>query len=132
MELFFGAIPLTKCSKGSCVTRKGNKAIRRLQYNKSCNETYNDLKLFTVSLYIYQILLFTKSHIDDIKVDTVNHAHDTRNKNKFLRPLKHNTCIFEKSVSFAGVYMYNLLPIEVKNLGLHDFKKTRKKLKIIY
>ena len=57
----------------------------------------------------------------------VNHSYSTRNKNSFLRPLKHHTSIYEKSVSYSGLKLFNMLPIEIKCLDILTFKYRIKK-----
>ena len=63
----------------------------------------------------------------DINQDPVNHEHDTRKRSDFLRPPKHSTATYEKSVSYAGLKLYNMLPKEIKDLNLNQFKSRIKK-----
>jgi hypothetical protein len=89
-----------------------------LQFNESCKRQFVDLKILTLPcLYIYEILIFFKIHIKDSSHNTVLHNYSTRKKEKILRPKKHVTALFEKSVSFAGLKLFNMLSYELQNLN---------------
>ena len=107
------------------------KAIRLLDGLKardSCRESFVKLGLLTtVNLYILNLLLFIKNNMEVISQEPVNHSYSTRNKNSFLRPLKHHTSIYEKSVSYSGLKLFNMLPIEIRCLDILPFKKRIKK-----
>ena len=113
------------------VLKMQKKAIRLLDGLKardSCRESFVKLGLLTtVNLYILNLLLFIKNNMEVISQEPVNHSYSTRNKNSFLRPLKHHTSIYEKSVSYSGLKLFNMLPIEIRCLDILPFKKRIKK-----
>jgi hypothetical protein len=36
--------------------------------------------------------------------------------------MKHTTCIYGKSVSYAGLQLYNMIPLHIRNLNLNDYE----------
>jgi hypothetical protein len=51
------------------------------------------------------------------------HSHDTRNKAE-LFITSHNTKLFEQSIAYSGVLIYNKLPSEIKSVqSIRKFKK---------
>ena len=112
------------------VLRLQKKAIRitaRLGYSESCKPFFKQMKLLTViGLYIFQILTFVKSNMHNIKQDPVNHSYSPRNRHKFIRPISHSTAIYEKSVSYSGLSLYNTLSYDMQNANEKEFKKRLK------
>jgi hypothetical protein len=76
-----------------------------------------------VNLHLFEILMFVKNNVHAIECDTVTHSYSTRAKYHFIRPLKHRTHKYEKSVAFSGSHFYNMLPKEIKELSVPLFKK---------
>ena len=114
-----------KCniSRVQLLQKRAVRVICGLQYLDSCRPHFKSLQILTVTcLYIFQILLFVRNNLDVINQDQIDHAYDTRNKMNFLRPPKHTTALYEKSVSYAGLKLYNMLPCNVKSLGIREFK----------
>ena len=113
------------------VLKMQKKAIRLLDGLKArdtCRESFMKLGLLTaVNLYIFNLLLFVMNNMEVISQVPVNHAYSTRNKNSFVRPLKHHTSIYEKSVSYSGLKLFNMLPIEIRSLKIIHFKYRIKK-----
>ena len=108
--------------------KKAVRLLAGLQFRDSCRETFKELNLqTTVNLYILNLLVFIKNNIDSIGQEPVNHTYSTRNKTNFLRPLKHHTAIYEKSVSYSGARLFNMLPINVRCLNTLPFKNRIKK-----
>jgi hypothetical protein len=57
------------------------------------------------------------------KTNSMFHSHDTRNKSD-LFITSHNTKLFEKSIAYNGVLLYNKQPSEIKSVRLTiKFKK---------
>jgi hypothetical protein len=103
--------------------KKAMRVICGLQYSESCKHAFKNMQILTVTgMYIYNLLVYFKMHSNDFKLNAVDHTYETRNKTGFLRPLKHRTALFEKSVTYSATRLYNMLPINVKCLGLNDFK----------
>ena len=112
------------------VLRIQKKAIRilcGLKYTDSCRPMFRQLKILTVTgLYIHQILNFVHNNKSCIKQDVVSHTYHTRNSDSLLRPQKHLTSIYEKSVSYSGIKLYNNLPHHLKALKPNAFKSRLK------
>ena len=112
------------------VQRQQKKAIRimaRLGHNESCKPYFKQLGLMTViGLYIYEILTFVRSNLNIIQQDPVNHKYDTRNRENYIRPIKQSTAIYEKSVSYSGISLYNILPHDMHQASEKMFKKRLK------
>jgi CRISPR/Cas system CMR subunit Cmr6 (Cas7 group RAMP superfamily) len=62
--------------------------------------------------------------LDTFKTNSMFHSYDTRNKSK-LFITRHNTILFEQSITYNGVLIYNKLPSEIKGIKSTTlFKKT--------
>jgi hypothetical protein len=61
--------------------------------------------------------------LSKFKTNSTFHLHDTRNKSD-LFITSHNTKLFEKSIGYNGVLVYNKLPSEIKSVkSTIKFKK---------
>jgi hypothetical protein len=79
-------------------------------------------------MLIYEIILYTKMSLDTFKTNPMLHSHDTRNKSK-LFITRHNTTLFEQSITYNGVLIYNRMPSEIKGIKSTTlFKKALTKL----
>jgi hypothetical protein len=65
--------------------------------------------------YIYKILLYIKMSLSKFKTNSMFHSHDTRTKSDLLIT-SHNTKLFEQSIAYNGVFVYNKLPSEIKSV----------------
>jgi hypothetical protein len=82
-----------------------------------------NFKIMTViNLYLYNTLLFVKKNLNALSRDVITHNYETRARNNYIRPLKHKTKIYEKSISYKGIKLYNDLPVNVKDLAFNEFK----------
>ena len=128
--IFWGNSSKTNVNKILLIQKKAIRVLAGLQYKDSCREYFVSLKIMTViSLYIYETLLFVKNNLSLLKQDEISHLYETRGKHTFVRPQKHRTKIFEKSVSYSGIKLYNSLPNNVKEL---KFPLYKKKLKLFF
>ena len=74
-------------------------------------------------LYIYEILLYTKMYLSNFKINCIFHSYDTRNKSDLFIS-SHNTKLFEQSITYNGVLIYNKLSSEIKSINsTTQFKK---------
>jgi hypothetical protein len=74
-------------------------------------------------IYIYEILLYIKMSLSKFKTNSMFHSHDTRTKSD-LFITSHNTKLFEQSIAYSGVLVYNKLPSEIKSVNsIIKFKK---------
>ena len=82
-----------------------------------------------ISRYIYETLLFVKNNHSSLNKNEISHLYETRGKQNYIRPQKHRTKIYERSVSFSGIKIYNSLPNNVKELPYSLYKQ---KLKLFF
>ena len=128
--IFWGNSSKTNVNKILLIQKKAIRVLAGLQYNDSCKEYFVSLGIMTViSLYIYETLLFVKNNLSSLKQDEITHLYGTRGKQTFVRPQKHRTKIFERSVSYSGIKLYNSLPNSVKELKYPLYKM---KLKLFF
>lgn len=100
--------------------------IFNLKYRESCRETFKKHNLLTVvSIYIYNCALYVKTNYSKFETNAVNHDYPTRNNNE-LRAQHHRTSLSETSPKYAGITIYNSLPVELKNINIFMFKKKLK------
>lgn len=125
--IFWGNSSKMNVNKILLIQKKAVRVLAGLQYKESCKEHFVSLQIMTViSLYIYEILLFVKNNLSLLKQDEISHVYETRGKHTFVRPQKHKTKIFEKSVTYNGIKLYNSLPNSLKELNLPLFKQKIK------
>ena len=125
--IFWGSSLKTNVNKVLLIQKKAVRILASLKYRESCRETFIKLEIMTViSLYVYDILLFVKNNLALLNQDTVTHTHNTRAKQTFVRPFKHRTKLYEQSVSYSGLKLYNSLPIKIKELEFPKYKKILK------
>ena len=101
------------------IQKKAVRVLAGLQYNESCKEHFVSLGIMTVvSLCIFETLLFVKNNLNLLKQDEISHLYETRGKHTFVRPQKHRTKFFEKSVSYSIIVELNYtthFPLVLKN-----------------
>jgi hypothetical protein len=68
----------------------------------------------------------------NIRQENVGHSYPTRNRDNFIRPPKHVTSKYEKSISVAGLKLFNMLPKEIKCLDLSMFKNKIRKFLVCH
>ena len=125
--IFWGNSSKSNTNKVLLIKKKAVRVLAGLQYNESCKEHFVSLGIMTVvSLYIFETLLFVKNNLNLLKQDEISHLYETRGKHTFVRPQKHRTKFFEKSVSYSGIKLYNSLPTSVKELKYPLFKHKLK------
>jgi hypothetical protein len=122
--IFWGNSSVTNINRILLVQKKAVRVLAGLNYYDSCKEAFVNLNIMTViNLYLFETLMFVRKNLPKIDCDKVNHTHDTRAKNQFIRPLKHRTHIYEKSATYSGTQLYNALPNAIKQLNISSFKK---------
>jgi hypothetical protein len=76
-----------------------------------------------IYICIYEILLYTKMSLSKFKTNSMFHLHNTRNTSD-LFITSHNTKLFEQSIVYNGVLVYNKLPTDIKSVKSEiKFKK---------
>ena len=100
--------------------------LKRLEW---CRQKFKGNKVLTVtSMYILEVLCFTKKHTGVLKRNYEIHEHNTRSKyDLHIQP--RNTSLLQKSVLHMGVRWYKQLPMRIKNLDTHS--QFRKNVKFI-
>jgi hypothetical protein len=80
---------------------------------------------------VFTSLMYVKRNLATLLQDPVNHLYTTRNNLDNIRPKKHSTAIYEKSVSYSGLKLYNLLPSKIRKLKESEFKQKIKTFLIL-
>ncbi|XP_072933417.1 uncharacterized protein [Epargyreus clarus] len=89
----------------------------------SCKPLFKDLKILTLaSMYIYEVCIFVKTHMQlfDKKKDNCNFL--TRHPEKLYLPIS-RTAMRSRNAYHMCVKIYNRLPDDLKRLQLLKFKK---------
>jgi hypothetical protein len=102
------------------IQKKVIRLITGLKSLESCRQKFKENRILTVtSLYILEVLCFTKKHKGNLKKNCEIHQHNTRSKYD-LYTLPHNTSALQKSVLHMGVRLYKQLPTRIKNLDKYN------------
>jgi hypothetical protein len=98
--------------------------IANISSTTSCKPYLKKLKLISLPcIYIYEILLYIKMSLSKFKTNSMFNLHDTRTKSD-LFITSHNTKLFEQSIAYNGVLVYNKLPNGIKSVkSITKFKK---------
>ena len=129
--LSYGIIFWGNSSHSSSVFLLQKKAIRAmLGYGNrvSCRNIFKELNILPfASQYIFSLLIFVlqNKHLFSSNIDS--HAINTRHRQDLYLP-QANLTSFQKGVYYAGIKMFNKLPIEIKNSS-HNFKKFKVELR---
>ena len=84
--------------------------------NAPCKELFKSLNILPLqSQYIYSILLFITKNKDQFFLNSHIHAINTRYKNNLYVPAA-NLTLYQKSVYYSGIKIFNHLPTTIKNL----------------
>jgi hypothetical protein len=110
----------------------GGKVIRLitgLKRPELCWQKFKESRILTVtSMYILEVLCFTKIQIGILKKNYEIHEHNTRRKHD-LHTQPHNTSLLQKSVLHIDVRLYKQLPMRIKILD--KYNQFRKEVKSI-
>jgi hypothetical protein len=91
---------------------------------------YKCILLFLMTLPcidIFEILIYTKRSLNKFKTNCMFHSHDTRN-NSYLFITSHSIKLFEQSIAYNIVLIYNKLPSEIKSVkSIIRFRKVLSK-----
>ena len=96
---------------------------------ESCRQKFKELRILTmISLYVLEVLCYTKKYRGSIMENSVIHEHSTRRKNDLhIQPRR--TSSFQKSVMNMGIKLFNHLSTELKQLdNFNQFRKEVKKI----
>lgn len=99
-----------------------------LQYRESCRETFRKQRILTITgIYIFKISCFMHKNKKKFKLNTDIHNYQTRRAQE-IHISNFNTSSFRKSPYCAGSYIYNKLPVVIRNAT--TFKIFRKKIQM--
>jgi hypothetical protein len=104
--------------------KRAIRLIANISSITSCKSYLKKLKIMTLPcIHIYEILLNTKMSLSKFKTNSMYHSHDTRNKTD-LSITGQNTILFEQSIAYNSVLIYNKVPSEIKSVkSIIKFKK---------
>lgn len=92
-------------------------------------QLFKEYKVLSVrQLYIYTVLIFIKTNPHLTR--NVDHAHNTRSRDRDLYIVRRNTTFGQKSALYIGCKIFNLLPAEIIGMGILKFKKSTKSMLI--
>jgi hypothetical protein len=121
----YGIIFWGNSSHSSVIFLLQKKAIRMmLGYGNrvSCRNIFKELGILPFgSQYIFLLLRFVLQNKVLFPSNIDSHTTDTRQRQD-LYPPQANLTIYKKGVYYAGIKIFNKLPIEIKNTS-NNFKK---------
>jgi hypothetical protein len=101
--------------------------ISNVGRNASCRNLFRDLNILPLPcLCINEVVCYTKSNIEKMKLNDEIHNHCKRHKSD-LHVQFYRTTLFKNNVANMGIKLYNKLPNKVKKLG--KLQKFKRKLK---
>lgn len=97
--------------------------IFNLKFRESCRDTFKNKRILTVTgIYLYKILTYIHTIRHKLNEHSDIHNYNTRNcHNIYINNYK--LILFKKSPICAGSYLYNRLPLDIKEMvPLKQFK----------
>lgn len=89
--------------------------IFKLGWSDSCLPLFKSQKILTFPcIYIYKTIIYVRANVNTFPTNGQNHDYSTRHGSTLI-PSKHHTALMEKSISYAGIRLYNKLPTHIKN-----------------
>jgi hypothetical protein len=128
--LSYGLILWGNSVNAKLIFRLQKRAIRimmQIPKTTSCKQHFKSLHILLLSsLYIYEILLYIKSNLNDFKTNSVLHSHNTREKDDlYIVPC--NTSLYKNNFINVGLRVLNHLPQNITViLVLRKFKNVHK------
>lgn len=114
----------THISRVFILQKKCIRSICDVGQMESCRPLFKKLKILTLpSLYIFEILIFTKKHANLFTKQHNDRGGTRRYPWKLSVPRAATTCFARNSYSMC-VRLFNLLPNYIQNLTFNLFKKT--------
>lgn len=98
------------------------RVIKGVNKRTSCRPFFKDLQILPLpSLYIYEVIIFTRRNIEKFPRNSDFHSYFTRGRDG-LRVDKHRMALYERGPRAAGISLYNKLPRRITNLDDRNFK----------
>ena len=124
----YGATSKKNLDRILVLQKRALRIMLGLEYRESVKEHFVTHNIMTVySLYIYEVILYTRQHCDSLQLLGSNHNYQTRNRENFSIPA-HKLKFFEKKTTFVGSKFINKLPVSLKTEN--NFTKFKSKLKL--
>jgi hypothetical protein len=96
--------------------------ITDVNTHESCRKKFKENRILMVaSLYVSEVLCFTKMYKGNLKQNLVIHDHNMRRKYD-LHTHFGNTALVEKSVLNMGTKLYKNLPLKIKKFEKSSFE----------
>ena len=91
-----------------------------------CRPLFRNLKMLTVpSIYIYNCLIYTKDHLQNLPKRSDVHKYDTRSADTLNIPY-HRLSLTQQSIEYQGIKLFNKLNVQWKFENVAQFKKKLK------
>jgi hypothetical protein len=108
--------------------KKAVRAILGFPSWRSCRGCFASLKILTVpGTYVYQSVVYIKTHKNDFETGSDVHSYGTRNRDQLI-PMKIRLTKTKNSYQYQGIKFFNLLPTKIKNYPIKKFKQELKTL----
>jgi hypothetical protein len=107
--------------------KRAIRAMVQIPKNIICKQYFKPLHILPLpSLYIYEILVYIKTNLNEFTANSKVHSHNTRRKDDlFIWPC--NTSLCKNNFNNIGIRMLNQLPLSIKEIPvLYKFKRTLK------
>jgi len=116
MELYFGET----CHIAPLFLEYKKKAIRIMEGCRNrvlCRNLFKILQiLLLTSQYMLSLLMFVVQNKNFFLTKNENHNLDTRQRNNLNFP-QANLTIYQKGAYYSGIKIFNILPLEIKNVA---------------
>lgn len=108
--------------------RRALRIVCGLGYRDDCRESFRECEILTFPcLYIYECLLYVKTHESDLIKHCDIHDHQTRNNQSYL-PNFYRLKKSQGNCKYQGIQFYNKIPHVLRNLPLPEFRKAMKSI----
>jgi hypothetical protein len=120
----FGVIPPT-ARKYSPYKRKSSEFLVGAQPRTPCRSLFKKLEILPIPCqYIFSLMNFILNNQEHFQTNSSIHSIDTSNKHHLHKPNANLSC-FQKSTFYAGIRIFNRLP-----LSLISLKNEKTKFKV--
>ncbi|PNF26089.1 hypothetical protein B7P43_G04923 [Cryptotermes secundus] len=128
--LSYGLIFWGNSVKAKLIFKLQKRAIRAMTQvpkTTSCKQIFKSLHILPLpSLYIYEILIYIKSNLNDFATNSGLHSYNTRKKDD-LHIVPCNTSLYKNNFNNVGIRLLNHLPLHIKEIPvLFKFRSALK------
>jgi hypothetical protein len=107
----------TNSSKMFKIQKRTTRIIMGCRSRDSWRNLSTELKILSFTpQYIFSLLLFINNNKNYFITNSENHSIHTRSSNNFHLP-EPNLAIYQKSVYYSGIKVFNNLPQDIKNVS---------------